>query len=52
LMRAGYPNLSVSQLQQLRALGIDADFIQRAKAHGLQNLSVDDLTKLKATGVL
>jgi hypothetical protein len=51
MMRA-YPTLSVDDLARLRALGIDAAFVERANAHGFHNLSVEQLIRLKTSGIL
>lgn len=47
-----YPNLSVDDLARLRALGIDPAFVERANAHGFHNLSVEQLIRLKMSGIL
>jgi beta-lactamase regulating signal transducer with metallopeptidase domain len=51
-MLRAYPSLSVEDLARLRALGIDSAFIERANAHGFHNLSVEQLVRLKISGIL
>ncbi|HEY1978067.1 MAG TPA: M56 family metallopeptidase [Candidatus Baltobacteraceae bacterium] len=51
-MKRVYPSLSVDDAARLRALGIDADFIERANAHGFHNLSIEQLIRLKVSGIL
>ena len=51
-MLRAYPNLSVDDVARLRALGIDEAFVERANAHGFRNLSVEQLIRLKISGIL
>ena len=47
---AGYPNVKIDRLVQFRIHGVDEDLIRRAKAHGFNDLSADDLVDLAIHG--
>lgn len=51
LASAGYTNLTVDELVQLKALGVTADYIRGIESAGLHHPSVTQLVRLKALGV-
>lgn len=51
LANAGYTNLSVDQLVQLKSVGVDADYVRAMKRAGMSHPSVDELVQLRAVGV-
>ncbi|HZY99004.1 MAG TPA: M56 family metallopeptidase [Candidatus Baltobacteraceae bacterium] len=51
LASAGYTNLTVDQLVQLKAVGVTADYIRGVENAGLSHPSVNDLIRLRAMGV-
>jgi hypothetical protein len=48
---AGLRDLSAPEIQALRGLGVDAEYLREMHECGLDGLSVDDLLKLRAAGV-
>jgi hypothetical protein len=48
---AGYSGLSMDQYRQLRISGVDAGFIRHLNEHGMHNLSVQQLIRLKRAGI-
>jgi hypothetical protein len=50
MREAGYGNIKVERLVEFRIHGVDEDLIRRAKAHGFDNLSADDLVDLAIHG--
>jgi beta-lactamase regulating signal transducer with metallopeptidase domain len=47
----GYTNLSVEQLVELKAVGVNANYVRSLRALGFNNLKVRELTNLRAVGV-
>ena len=47
-----YPNVTLDQLVQLRIFHIDDAFIADAKRHGFNSLSIEQLVKLRISGVM
>ena len=52
LAAAGYPNLRVHDLEEAKSLGTDATFVRRAADHGFHNLTLEQLVRLKVSGIL
>jgi hypothetical protein len=48
---AGFRNLPVDTLVQLKALDVTPDFVRSLERHGLHARSADDLVKLKIAGL-
>jgi beta-lactamase regulating signal transducer with metallopeptidase domain len=51
MANAGYPNLSVDQLIQMKSLGVTPDFVREMAAAGFNHPSVDELVKMRALGL-
>ena len=51
MANAGYPNLSVDQLIQMKSLGVTPDFVREMAAAGFTHPSVDELVKMRALGL-
>jgi hypothetical protein len=49
---AGFKNLDVDELIGAKVQGITPGFIDRARKHGFQDLTLDKLIALKQAGVL
>ena len=47
-----YPNVTLDELVQLRIFHIDDAFIADAKRHGFNSLSIEQLVKLRISGVM
>jgi beta-lactamase regulating signal transducer with metallopeptidase domain len=47
----GYTNLSIDELIELRAVGVNASYVRSLRAAGLNNLKVSQLVSLRAVGV-
>ncbi|HZT11882.1 MAG TPA: M56 family metallopeptidase [Candidatus Baltobacteraceae bacterium] len=51
-LRAKFPGVTAGELTRLRAVGVTSEFIRDAEAHGFHNLTIDQLIRLKASGIL
>jgi beta-lactamase regulating signal transducer with metallopeptidase domain len=51
MANAGYPNLSVDQLIQMKSLGVTPEFVRQMAAAGFNHPSVDELVKMRALGL-
>jgi beta-lactamase regulating signal transducer with metallopeptidase domain len=51
MANAGYPNLSVDQLIQMKSLGVTPEFVREMAAAGFNHPSVDELVKMRALGL-
>ena len=47
-----YPNATMDELVQLRIFHIDDAFLAAAKRHGFTSLSIEQLVRLRISGVL
>jgi hypothetical protein len=46
----GFENLTPSQLIEMKAIGINADYVKKMRDLGLKNVSINELIHIKATG--
>jgi hypothetical protein len=51
-LKATFPDADSHAMQQATVFHIDAEFIAKAKASGFNSASLDELTKLKMSGLL
>jgi hypothetical protein len=52
LIDAGLRTVTPAQLIELRNQGVDGSFVRRLSAHGYRNLGVDELVRLKMSGIV
>jgi hypothetical protein len=43
--------LTLEQAVEMKAVGVTPDYVRKMRAAGLKNLSVNELIKMKVTGV-